>query len=136
MYVAPNISITGELDFFKIPSTIDERYQAHYFDFDLYGTVNFNDFVGAQVGWRSLDLGYVFEDDHGNFKAKGLYFGGSFDTNEKRRGKTNNRAAYSLFVTTGSLWLRASRGAYQPRVASHLSCYTRTAPWSGPPCDR
>jgi hypothetical protein len=76
VYVAPNISITGELDFFKIPSTIDERYQAHYFDFDLYGTVNFNDFVGAQVGFRSLDLGYVFEDDHGNFKAKGLYFGG------------------------------------------------------------
>lgn len=76
VYVAPNISITGELDFFKIPSSIDERYQAHYFDFDLYGTVNFNDFVGGQFGFRSLDLGYVFEDDHGNFKAKGLYFGG------------------------------------------------------------
>ncbi len=76
VYVAPNISITGELDFFKIPSAIDERYQAHYFDFDLYGTVNFNDFVGAQVGFRSLDLGYVFEGDQGNFKARGLYFGG------------------------------------------------------------
>lgn len=76
VYVAPNISITGELDFFKIPEGIDERYQAHYFDFDLYGTVNFNDYVGAQIGYRSLDLGYVFEADHGNFKAKGIYFGG------------------------------------------------------------
>ena len=76
VYVAPNISITGELDFFKIPEGIDERYQAHYFDFDLYGTVNFNDYVGAQLGYRSVDLGYVFEQDHGNFKAKGIYFGG------------------------------------------------------------
>ena len=76
VYVAPNISITGELDFFKIPDSIDERYKAHYFDFDLYGTVNFNDYVGAQVGYRSLDLGYQFEQDQGNFKAKGIYFGG------------------------------------------------------------
>ena len=76
VYVVPNISITGELDFFKIPDSIDERYQAHYWDFDLYGTVNFNDYVGAQIGYRSLDLGYVFEDDHGDFKAKGIYFGG------------------------------------------------------------
>jgi hypothetical protein len=76
VYVAPNISITGELDLFKIPESIDERYQAHYFDFDLYGTVNFSDYVGAQIGFRSLDLGYVFEDDQGTFKAKGLYFGG------------------------------------------------------------
>ena len=75
VYVAPNISITGELVGFKIPA-IDERYQAHYFDFDLYGTVNFNDYVGAQLGYRSLDLGYVFENDHGTFKAKGIYFGG------------------------------------------------------------
>ena len=76
VYVVPNISITGELVGFKIPEGIDERYQAHYFDFDLYGTVNFNDYVGAQVGFRSLDLGYIFEADHGDFKAKGLYFGG------------------------------------------------------------
>lgn len=76
VYVVPNISITGELIGFKIPENIDERYQAHYFDFDLYGTVNFNDYVGAQLGYRSLDLGYVFEKDHGDFKAKGIYFGG------------------------------------------------------------
>jgi hypothetical protein len=75
VYVAPNIAITGELSMFKIPQ-IDDRYQAHYFDFDLYGTVNFNDYVGAQLGYRSLDLGYIFEDDHGDFKAKGIYFGG------------------------------------------------------------
>jgi hypothetical protein len=76
VYVVPNISITGELVGLKIPDSIDERYRAHYFDFDLYGTVNFNDYVGAQVGYRSLDLGYLIEGDLGDFKAKGLYFGG------------------------------------------------------------
>ena len=76
VYVVPNISITGELVGLKIPDSIDERYRAHYFDFDLYGTVNFNDYVGAQIGYRSLDLGYLIEGDLGDFKAKGIYFGG------------------------------------------------------------
>ena len=76
VYVVPNISITGEFTALKIPETIDERYQAHNYDLDIYGTVNFNDYVGAQLGYRSLDLGYVFENDRGNFKAKGIYFGG------------------------------------------------------------
>jgi hypothetical protein len=76
VYVVPNISITGEFLAFKIPETIDERYQSHYFDFDLYGTINFNDYVGAQIGYRRLDLGYVIEEDRGDFKAKGIYFGG------------------------------------------------------------
>jgi hypothetical protein len=35
VYVAPNISITGELVTFKIPSSISDDYHAHYFDFDL-----------------------------------------------------------------------------------------------------
>ena len=32
--------------------------------------------VGAQLGFRRLDMGYIFEDDRGDFGAKGLYFGG------------------------------------------------------------
>jgi len=75
VYVAPNISVTGELSMLKVPN-IDDRYNAHYLDFDLYGTVNFNDFVGAQIGYRKLDMGYIFEEDRGDFKAKGIYFGG------------------------------------------------------------
>jgi hypothetical protein len=75
VYVVPNISVTGEMVGIKIP-TIDNQYYAHYFDFDLYGTVNFNDYVGAQLGFRRVDLGYIFENDHGDFEVKGLYFGG------------------------------------------------------------
>jgi hypothetical protein len=74
-YVTPNISITGELVGIKIP-TIRDKYQAHYTDFDLYGTVNFNKYVGAQLGYRRIDVGYLFKEDTGEFKMKGPYFGG------------------------------------------------------------
>jgi hypothetical protein len=75
-YVAPNISITGEVTGIKLPESINEDYRAHYIDFDLYGTVNFTDNAGVQFGYRSLDLGYRFELDTGALKLKGLYIAG------------------------------------------------------------
>jgi hypothetical protein len=74
-YVAPNISITSEFTFFKLPN-IGEDYGGRFFDFDLYGTVNFNDHVGAQGGYRSFDVQYLVENDNGQMTLKGLYFGG------------------------------------------------------------
>ena len=75
-YVLPNVSITGEFSFFKLPESIDEDYQGKYFDFDLYGTVNFTDNFGAQAGYRSFDVFYKIQDDEGELNLKGLYFGG------------------------------------------------------------
>jgi hypothetical protein len=74
-YVVPNISITGEVSGFKLPSSIDKRYGAHYVDVDIYGTVNFNNYVGAQLGYRSLDVFYLVKSDTGSLTLKGLYFG-------------------------------------------------------------
>jgi hypothetical protein len=79
-YVVPNISITGELTGMKIPDSISEDYKGHYVDLDIYGTVNFTNNFGAQVGYRSFDLGYTVKDedvitDSGSFVLKGLYFG-------------------------------------------------------------
>jgi hypothetical protein len=74
-YVVPNVSITGELSGFRLPESVREGYRAHYGDLDIFGTVNFTNYVGAQVGWRSLDVGYLVEDDLGNFDVRGLYFG-------------------------------------------------------------
>jgi hypothetical protein len=76
VYIVPNISATFELTGIKIPESFDEQYRAHYWDFDLYGTVNFNDYVGAQLGYRSFDVGYLVEEDSGTLKMKGWYFGG------------------------------------------------------------
>jgi hypothetical protein len=74
VYVMPNISITGELSGIDIP-TIQNKYKAHYADLDLYGTLNIINNVGVQLGYRSLDVGYLFKTDTGNFTLKGLYFG-------------------------------------------------------------
>ena len=77
-YVVPNISITGEFTFFKLPEQAieSEDYSAKYYDFDLYGTVNFNDHLGAQLGYRSFDVFYKVKQDTGTLKLKGMYFGG------------------------------------------------------------
>ena len=76
VYVTPNISITGEFSGFRLPESIDEDYKAKYYDFDLYGTVNFNDYVGAQLGFRSFDVFYRIDNDEGDLQLRGLYFGG------------------------------------------------------------
>ena len=76
VYVVPNISITGEFGGFKLPEGIDENYRARYYDFDLYGTVNFTENVGAQLGYRSFDVFYKIDNDEGALTLKGLYFGG------------------------------------------------------------
>lgn len=75
-YLLPNVSITGEFSGFKLPERIDEDYAGRFYDFDLYGTVNFTDNVGAQAGYRSLTVFYRVDDDEGDLKMKGLYFGG------------------------------------------------------------
>ena len=76
VYIAKVASITAEFTGFKLPNSIDESYQAHYYDWDIYGTVNFTNNVGAQVGYRSLSLGYVAKQDKGDATLAGWYFGG------------------------------------------------------------
>jgi hypothetical protein len=77
-YIVPNISITGEFSAFKLPEKAldSEDYSAKYYDFDLYGTVNFTDNFGAQVGYRSFDVFYKVKRDTGTLNLAGLYFGG------------------------------------------------------------
>jgi hypothetical protein len=75
-YVVPNISITGEFSFFPLPRDLNDDYKAKYYDFDLYGTVNFTDNFGAQGGYRSFDVFYHIDKDEGSLTLKGLYFGG------------------------------------------------------------
>jgi hypothetical protein len=75
VYVVPAISITGEVTGFRLPASIAEGYKAHYADIEIYGMINFTDNVGAQVGWRSVDVGYLIDEDTGSFVVRGLYFG-------------------------------------------------------------
>jgi hypothetical protein len=74
VYVVPNISITGDVTGFKLP-TVEGRYAGHYVDVDIYGTVNFTNNIGVQGGYRSLDMGYLVKQDTGSFVLRGVYFG-------------------------------------------------------------
>jgi len=76
IYPLGNLSITGEFTAFKLPGAVGERYDGKYFDFDLYGTLNFTKNFGVQAGWRSLDVMYKVDEDNGDFTLKGLYFMG------------------------------------------------------------
>jgi len=75
VYVVPNISITGELTGFKMPEKVFKDSGGHYFDLNLYGTLNFTNYVGVQVGYRAIDLGYVIKTDTGSFTLRGVFFG-------------------------------------------------------------
>lgn len=75
-YLSPNVSITGEITFFKVPENLSEQYGGRYFDYDFYGTVNFTRNVGAQLGYRSVEAFYEVNNDRGDLQFKGWYFGG------------------------------------------------------------
>ena len=80
-------SITTEFTGFKMPGFIGSRvsdalgnneddFEAKLFDLDIYGTLNFGRHVGAQLGYRSLTADYLIDEDSGDLKMKGMYFGG------------------------------------------------------------
>ncbi len=75
VYVAPNAAVTFEVTGIELPKNLSKDYRAHYVEYDLYGTVNFGNNVGAQVGYRAIDVGYQIDLDAGDFLLKGPYFG-------------------------------------------------------------
>lgn len=75
-YIAPRVSVTGEFAYFNLPDNLSEGDDGRYLDFDLYGTANFTNNVGAQLGYRTIDVFYQADLDRGDLKFKGWYFGG------------------------------------------------------------
>ena len=75
-YPARNVAITGEFSLFRLLNREDDNYKAHYYDFDLYATLNFTNNVGVMTGIRSLDVSYTVDLDYGQLKMKGYYFMG------------------------------------------------------------
>ncbi len=75
VWVVPRANITAEVTGFTIPDTVEGRYDAHYFDVDIYGTINPTNNVGVKIGYRSLDMSYKFNEEAGAFTLKGYYIG-------------------------------------------------------------
>jgi hypothetical protein len=71
-YLGQYISFTAELTGFKVNHS---DFVAKFFDFDLYGTANFGRNFGAQYGYRRVTLNYDIDNDAGDVKLKGPYFG-------------------------------------------------------------
>jgi hypothetical protein len=75
-YVLPSVAINFEVSGFKLPD-IDPKYKADYFDWDIHGTVNLTNNFGVQVGWRKVTNLLIIEDDMGDVRFQGIWFGGA-----------------------------------------------------------
>lgn len=77
-YPVSNISVTADVSGFKLPVSVDKenRYDGNILDWDIYGTVNFTNNLGVQVGYRSMNVYYRVDNDTGDMKLRGLYFMG------------------------------------------------------------
>lgn len=77
-YLTKNFAVDGEFTFFRIPQSLEEQLDGDgsYNDFDIHGTYNFNNYIGAQLGWRKTTIFYEAEFDSGDLKFSGIYFGG------------------------------------------------------------
>ena len=78
IYVNRFTPITAEFTAFRLPSSVIENYTTRYVDFDLYGTVNVTRMVGLNLGYRSMDLSYLFDEYAGALKLDGVYISGVF----------------------------------------------------------
>jgi hypothetical protein len=72
-YIGDYVSITGEFTGLKIDRT---DWRGKFYDFDIYGAGHFGKSAGVQVGYRSLDVDFLVDEDAGIMTMKGMYFGG------------------------------------------------------------
>jgi hypothetical protein len=75
IYLAQNLSITGELTGFKFPGGWIKSTSGSYADMDLYAMLNFTDAFGIRAGLRKFDVEYTLTNDTGSFKLSGPYVG-------------------------------------------------------------
>jgi hypothetical protein len=72
-YVAPSVAINFELSGMNVPKF--QKYEAHYYDWGISGTVNFTNNVGVEGGWRRLTTFIDIDHDRGDFEFGGIWFG-------------------------------------------------------------
>jgi hypothetical protein len=74
-YPLPALAVNFELSGLKVPEDIDPKYQGKWLEWDLSGTFNVTNNVGVQVGWRRTNTFIQIENDLGDLKFQGLWFG-------------------------------------------------------------
>lgn len=73
-YLGDYFSITGEVTGLDIHH---DGNRGKFYDYDIYGQLNFTRSVAAQLGYRRLDTEYRWNGDQGDLLVQGLYFGGT-----------------------------------------------------------
>lgn len=78
VYPLGNVSVTGEFVGFKLPKSTGalKGYDGNYYDFNLYGTLNFSNNFAVQGGYKSLTVAYRKDFDRGDLALKGPYIMG------------------------------------------------------------
>jgi hypothetical protein len=74
VYVLPALALNFEVSGMQVPN-IDPKYQGSYFDWDVHGTFNINNYMGLQVGWRRISTLINVDSDKGDLKFQGMWFG-------------------------------------------------------------
>ena len=67
-----SVSVTGEFSGLKWSN---DDFDVKFFDFDIYGMIG-SPSAGAQIGYRSVVADYLVDEDAGDLKMQGMYFGG------------------------------------------------------------
>lgn len=75
-YLLPNVAVNVEVSGFRVPR-INDQMEATYVEWDVHGTLNLNEFVGVQVGWRRMTTFLSADGDEGDVRFRGLWFGGA-----------------------------------------------------------
>jgi len=75
LYPSPRLALTGEMTFFGVPDSDDRHFGGHIADLDLSATWNFSRHVGAQAGFRDIDINHLGEWNTATFSLKGAYVG-------------------------------------------------------------
>jgi hypothetical protein len=71
-YLSRSVSVTGEFSGLKWSN---DEFDVKFFDFDIYSMIG-SPSGGAQIGYRSVAADYLVDEDAGDLKMQGMYFGG------------------------------------------------------------
>lgn len=74
VYPVPQFSLTGSVSGFKVPD-VSPDYAGNYIDWEAYGTLNVNRYVGVQGGFRKMSTTVTIKKDFGDMKYTGVWFG-------------------------------------------------------------
>ena len=76
VYPLPDVAVTFEFSGMNVPeSAFGERYDGVYTEMELAGTVNITNNLGVTGGWRRVNTDIRVNNDYGDLKFRGYWFG-------------------------------------------------------------